>query len=449
MLPLVICPAVIVLLYKFFGDPFHRWGTWQNSIAALSFITLNHYQIIDIVGGSNVPMPGSARSAFDVWAFTNNIASVFKTDCVGMADFTSMMVARGLYPVAAAFFCLVTFGISFLLSRLLRRSELQMQRDRLLNVFGSIMFSFFSAIAASSLLLFKCSSNPNGKKTLTTDLSIICFESDEWKKMVGVGVVFVLVYIFGMGGLFVRTVIVAPKYFHDPGFQMRWKFLFIKFRSDVYWWGVVFLAKNFLVNLAFVAAVAGLAQLYFTMTVTVAYMGGVILLLPYRARIANLLEVLAGTSILYVCSLLTWHADHDNGEHDAGVAWATIIISISPVVFGVFSAGWVYWYGTAIPFTVTEVSRAEREFRLIKRSMEALVVLDASAGSNMLLRLGEWDRWYLSAAAAALRTDVVGGGPHNSFRVVDTQLQEDMGKVLSEAKTRQSNRVGAANTIVV
>ena len=47
-------------------------------------------------------------------------------------------------------------------------------------------------------------------------------------------IIFVLLYIVGMGGVFVRAVLLAPKHFHDTGYQMRWKFLFIMFRSDVY-----------------------------------------------------------------------------------------------------------------------------------------------------------------------------------------------------------------------
>merc|ERR1719436_998929 len=99
--------------------------------------------------------------------------------------------------------CLFVFGLSRVVAALTGK-ELAMQRDRLLNVLGSLMFTFFGAIAALSLMLFKCSENPNGTKSLAIDLSVICFDSDDWKSMLVAAIIFVLVYIFGMGGLFIR-----------------------------------------------------------------------------------------------------------------------------------------------------------------------------------------------------------------------------------------------------
>merc|ERR1719436_762599 len=101
-------------------------------------------------------------------------------------------------------YCIMTFGISRVIAAIASKAVLAMQMDRLLNVFGSLMFTFFSAIAALSLLLFKCSENPNGTKSLAIDLSVICFDSDDWKSMLVAAIIFVLVYIFGMGGLFIR-----------------------------------------------------------------------------------------------------------------------------------------------------------------------------------------------------------------------------------------------------
>eukprot|EP00415_Alexandrium_ostenfeldii_P003289 UN3289 len=126
--------------------------------------------------------------------------------------------------------------------------------------------------------------------------------------MLAVAIACMLIYMVGMGGLFVRTVIVAPKYFVEEGFRSRWKFLFIKYRADVYWWGIVFLVKNFAVNLALVASYLGVVQLYMSMLVTLIYLTLFVSNSPYRHRVANAAEFTTCVCMMYTAALLTRHA---------------------------------------------------------------------------------------------------------------------------------------------
>eukprot|EP00411_Alexandrium_monilatum_P074571 CAMPEP_0175572400 /NCGR_PEP_ID=MMETSP0096-20121207/42996_1 /TAXON_ID=311494 /ORGANISM="Alexandrium monilatum, Strain CCMP3105" /LENGTH=106 /DNA_ID=CAMNT_0016875829 /DNA_START=11 /DNA_END=328 /DNA_ORIENTATION=+ len=98
------------------------------------------------------------------------------------------MVIQSVQPVVALIVCLATFFGSLAISAVLKKPDVLMERDRLLNVFGSLLFTFFGAIASMSLLVFKCAKNPNNTTSLTVDLSVICFES-EWQGVMGVGVV--------------------------------------------------------------------------------------------------------------------------------------------------------------------------------------------------------------------------------------------------------------------
>merc|ERR1712151_1345168 len=117
--------------------------------------------------------------------------------------------------------------------------------------------------------------------------------------MLAVSVIFVILYIFGLGGVFARAIIMAPKYFQYTQYQMRYKFLFLKFHAEAYWWGLVILLKMLLINLSMVIASNGVDQMFLVMTVNIVYTVGIFLVFPYRHRVANALEVLSGFATVY------------------------------------------------------------------------------------------------------------------------------------------------------
>ena len=76
--------------------------------------------------------------------------------------------------------------------------------------------------------------------------AVVCWSSSEWKSMLVIGIGCFLGYIISLGSLFMRTIYITPKgtNFGDPGFQLRWKSLLIKFRASCHWWSLPLLAMN-------------------------------------------------------------------------------------------------------------------------------------------------------------------------------------------------------------
>merc|ERR1712226_1161004 len=109
-----------------------------------------------------------------------------------------------------------------------------------------------------SFTLFRCVQNPNEEWTLTKDRSILCYE-DKWFSMLAVAIASVLLYCVAFLVLLVCVICLVPRgsRFQVPGFQMRWKFLFIKFRPEAYWWGLVFLSRGIIMNAGFVMLTLG------------------------------------------------------------------------------------------------------------------------------------------------------------------------------------------------
>lgn len=416
-LPVLLCPVLVLGLYRMFGDPILKWGSLQNAVACIAYIALNHYQFLDIMQSANVKLPAAMENSGQVWAVTNNAFALFDLSCAGILSFSDTMLLRGISPLVFAASCAVVL----LVSRVMHGSigKCGIDANRLQNVLGSVMFTFFSGIAASSFLLFKCSPNPNGKNTLYVDASIVCYESDEWMNALGVAIVCLSVYCLGMGSLFVSAIVMASfgNRFRDPGFQMRWKFLFIKFRADRYWWSLVLLLKNLLLNLAFAIFREGRRQLFVLMFVCAAYLIATSVFMPYRYRLANLVEIFASVALIVCAGLLTSFADAKELEdRKSAIATTSQAVSFTPLVLS----------AATIAFLVHRHMKREKfkedsevQSREVLLACQRLAVLDDEGISEVWDVLTEWDRFFMAKAAEVVLTSVTDEGSRGSMRLSD------------------------------
>ena len=81
------------------GKPYEKWGSKAAAASAVVFVLLNHYQIIAIIGSAEVDAPMTMERSYKVWSFTNEIQSVFKTECNSMANIRDIMVVKALTPL--------------------------------------------------------------------------------------------------------------------------------------------------------------------------------------------------------------------------------------------------------------------------------------------------------------------------------------------------------------
>jgi len=169
--------------------------------------------------------------------------------------------------------------------------------------------------------------------------------------------------------------------------------------------------------------VHGVAQLYLTFAVIMIYTALVIFWMPYRYRIANLLELCASLSILFVTSLLTWFADHGEGEYDDAMSGVTAAVSFTPIAIAVACFARVIYTSQAGRSLYTDFLKKE-EFMLLKKMGECLASLDADAGVLLIANLGEWDRAVLITAAKAF--DSVALGNQSGSRIEDGVLSRKL-----------------------
>merc|ERR1719387_3470254 len=92
----------------------------------------------------------------------------------------------------------------------------------------------------------------------------------------------------------------------DPSFRMRYKFLFIKFRPDVWWWSMVMILKGIVLNFGFAVLTEGIAQIYWVMTFIAVYCGACVNWMPWRHRLVNVVDITTHMILLFSCSMMTW-----------------------------------------------------------------------------------------------------------------------------------------------
>merc|ERR1719221_2367418 len=201
VLPFLLAPIIVIVMYKVFGDTYDNWGTWRNGCASIGFILLNHYQIIAMLSATNMELPDGVMGFYSAFAFTTDASTIFHPDCAGFGDFKANLIMKTIAPA----FILCIFVAVWAISQALASQGLKMEKNRTFNSAFSLMFTFFAGICEMALSLFVCNPNPNGTSSLAVDRTVICSESD-WNGMVAVGVVAIVLWIFGIGGAFVWAV---------------------------------------------------------------------------------------------------------------------------------------------------------------------------------------------------------------------------------------------------
>jgi len=232
-MPLIIVPPVVGFFYKVFGDPYEKWGSWRNGLAGLAFILLNHYQIISMLSHVHMQLPRRLSVNYGIWASSSDISNMFNVDCAGYDTGRLLMLKTG-FPAWYLVLSLGTVLGSRVLSRMVENWRgIFMETNRAFNAAISLMLTFFFGMVGLSFTLFVCKTNPNGTSSLGVDRSITCFE-DEWFNLIIIGIVGVILWCVGVSALFSWAIFTMVARMHEPHIQMRWKFLFIKFRADRY-----------------------------------------------------------------------------------------------------------------------------------------------------------------------------------------------------------------------
>ena len=116
-------------------------------------------------------------------------------------------------------------------------------------------------------------------------------------------------------GMILRVLIVAPTEFRaTERFRSRWRFLFIKYRPQVWIWALPMLVKRVCLNLIPIWTQVGASQLHLICAVLAIYGFSISEFQPWRHHLCNTLDTYTCLSLVLSCSLLTWFAHRQEAD---------------------------------------------------------------------------------------------------------------------------------------
>lgn len=271
-------------------------------------------------------------------------------------------------PIYAAFIFAGTWGASRVLSQQVGAlSWIRMDGNIIFSVYGSLFNTFFIGIAQQTFSLFQCYKHPNGKMSLRSRPSVIC-HTDEWRSMLAVALVSVLLFCGSSLAVFAWAIIVAPRRFADERFRQRWKFLFIRFRPTRWWWGLLMLFKGVWLSLTTVIFLYSTGQLAWLSSCLTWYLLASFVFLPWRSLAVSVLDIGMHANLLFEFFLLPFLAVPDGRTpSDFGSAFAGIAI-IPLAAAGVVVYIQVDHFLDPLPLSVWEAKSSElsETFELLK-----------------------------------------------------------------------------------
>lgn len=441
-------PIIVIILYNIMQDSVEKWDHWTNELWCFLYLIFVHYQIVGLAVGSNVPWPSRIKGTLYAWEYFVDFPDMLRLSCVGDGQyrfFKESYLIRWTVPLFMLACFLLVYIIGLLIAELglaVRKAKgrwldglfraMRMKRftgkvrpvfavdpSVLFNCYMAVIFGFYISLSFVTLQPFMCYENPNGKSFLRFAPNVEC-DSKEWEGMLTEAIMGLLVYIaFLIAGLIAVT-IAAPKMFHNPVFRARFKFLFIKFRPDVWWWGVVLLLRALLLTLAQTLSQEGERHLIWYMSVILIYSGMLVFLRPWRGKWSHVLDVEIQASLFLFLAMGGTFVARSSWLDDS-VAHFAIFITFIPLVAMFLTGAWIVLCNVPIMKERFEEEPNKLLSDDVQEAFAKFVGLDKKAALAFVRKLSGRDRrvllraWFIVAAEVTVvgrRPSWVRQSPH-------------------------------------
>jgi len=348
VLPCILGPLLILALYAVGRTPVSRWSAPKQGIVVCGVIVLVHFQVMGLLWQCSLFFPPSLGSTWGRFNQVNKGLSMLRLRCAGVDKFSERYYLNVVWPVMLMFFFVFAFFLSRLVNFLFRKSSQtkpvnvflthRVDLDCLISTYGSLYEALFIGIAVQSLTLFHCYKHPNDKESLHVAPEVLC-DSKERQDMLVIGILALLVYVGCSSALMLWVLCVAPSRFTNESFQKRWKFLLAKYRPDIWWWGIVVLARSLLLSMSVIILKKGAHQLIWISAVLIAYGFLTYSHKPWRHLYASRLDYMVCSMLtIAACAMLHFAANpsEPSSQNEVGVAITTFthFLSFIPMTLG-------------------------------------------------------------------------------------------------------------------
>uniref|UniRef100_A0A0G4H9C7 Tyrosine-protein kinase ephrin type A/B receptor-like domain-containing protein n=1 Tax=Chromera velia CCMP2878 TaxID=1169474 RepID=A0A0G4H9C7_9ALVE len=333
---LILFALVGPALYKASSTPVSQKALSTMMISTALSLLLSFGQTLSVFDGMAVswpPVMGNLFSGMDILVFD---LSAVKANCVSGGSLLIHQVTNTLTPFLLLVSIFLWYGITVLADPLLKRVIVEpdqdlveekyakenrkrwhiitwaklkrfmrsgpMNIDLCINASGMGVSILYIGIVKVTLSLFNCRRNPNGISTVRDFTAVECYQ-EEWMSVLPVAIVGVLIWIVAVNTILIYATIRGPALSQDPRWAARLKFLFLRFRPDRYYWGIVLQTRS-----ALLAAPPVIfpdmpaTQICWQFFLISSIMVGTGALAPWNSKINTVLDV--GISFACICIIL-------------------------------------------------------------------------------------------------------------------------------------------------
>ncbi|CAK0874425.1 unnamed protein product [Prorocentrum cordatum] len=382
------------------------------SLAAGIIVTVA--QVFGTFSRLTVPWPtsvGNTLSGFSILMFDPRSVGV---ECVLGSDGVNDYIFQAIAP----FVMIVVFLALYFGSRLLPLiGQPAWESDKVLNSVGAFFQVVFIALVGVSMVPLQCYSHPNGEKSIVMYPEFLCGQ-DEHTTLVAFGIVVFLFVVLPALALHIWATIKATsstlRIGANAALLVRFRFVFYRFRPDVWWWGNVYMIRQLLLAMGPIVqpddpnfqVIFVVATLSFYVALLCAYW-------PWKTPELNLLDCISSLMLsLIVVSVSSFMPKSDwDGEH-LGLMWTMLsfvfVLNVAMmlfVIFSMFSKGPTGLFGFRYPREKIMLEFAQEWAALCKLH----TTFDVGATAEWLESMNDYDRQAIDRAISVSQAYGIAG----------------------------------------
>jgi len=426
ILPLILGPFAVLVLYFLHKDKVEKWGNWTNELWSIALLVLMFYQTLGLAASSAVDWSSTVADSLAPFGYLVDLPSMLRLTCSEYTKFEDQYMVNVTAPVVTLAVFVVAFLLAWPLGKCLMCCKNTVEPDspvgaclkplKKVNIDVNVFFSLFLAVGKAFYIpvcffafqLFMCYEHPNGEESLQFAPEILCFESD-WNGMLAEGILALIFYVALVYAIVLFGMLTIPHNFHHEINQRRFKWLFQQFRPDVFWWLPVLLVRALLLVLGLVLSQEGKRQIFWFFAVEVIYGTLLVIFWPWRFRTANAVDGVLCCLAFAFCSLCAWFGGH-NTSLDSSVANLAVLVTFTPLCALALLVVYVLWFARA--------GEAQKWRKLceavadeVRHPFMKVVGLDKASAQAFVHRLTEHDRDALRRAVGVIVAELLGHQP--------------------------------------
>jgi hypothetical protein len=201
-----------------------------------------------------------------------------------------------------------------------------MLRPETFNTFGTIYQAAFITVAMTTISPMRCYGHPNGESSLVSDPQVICGEG-EHPAMLYMGFVTMLLFVVCFILYYVYVTHKMPQIAAvDPLFYRSRKYMIFRFRSSTWYWGVVFLVRNFFCALTTVVDPnRPYLQTVLFVTVLLTYTVFQVRVWPWKTEGLNIIDLVSSWSMALITFFSSAYVFEASPEDELTALWLVSI----------------------------------------------------------------------------------------------------------------------------